>query len=282
MRKKILPTLLIRLRICIVAFLLVLLSLFLFSFTVQKMKNDFLKQLGINQATADQKIGNSILGGYLDHYGIRNMKNILLNDRTAVINELAAYAKQYVQSDAFKKEYAALKERNKPEAMKVPETPEEMRASLIRSAKEFVAGAEDNVKKANAQTKKIFEQTLELAKKNLKDAEDPNNQMIRSYTKNYEEMKKLMKQSWDNSMKDWETKYPGNHLLYVKVRLQEFLDATEGIDYNAATFDKNGKKYFVKPEYEHKDSRWKMAFRAGKEAVEPARAFARQWISEIH
>ena len=65
MRKKILPTLLIRLRICIVAFLLVLLSLFLFSFTVQKMKNDFLKQLGINQATADQKIGNSILGGYL-------------------------------------------------------------------------------------------------------------------------------------------------------------------------------------------------------------------------
>ena len=281
MRKRLFSKMITRLRICIAAFILVLISLFLFSFTMNVMKDDFLKQLGITQSEADGKIANSLLGGYLDHYGIRNMKNILLNDREAVVKDLAAYAKQYVQSDAFKKQYAALKERNKPSAPNKLETPEEMRANLVRSAKEFVANSEDLVKKATPQTKKTFEQTLEAAKKNLKDAEDPNNQTIKYYSENYEMMKQMTQQSWDNSLKEWEAKYPANHLLYVKGRLKEFLDATAGVDYNAALYEKNNRKYFVNTGYERKDSRWKMAFRAGKEVVEPARVLAAQWMNEI-
>jgi hypothetical protein len=33
------------------------------SFTAQKLADDFLKQLGITQQAADEKIANSILGG---------------------------------------------------------------------------------------------------------------------------------------------------------------------------------------------------------------------------
>lgn len=278
---KLLTKLINRLRICIAAFILVILSLFLFSFTVQKLKDDFLKQLGLSQAEANNKITSSLLSGSLDHYGIRNLKSILLNDRAAVVKDLAAYAKQYANSDAFKKEYAALKERNKPAPAQKIETAEEMRAGMIKAAKEYLANSEAAVKTATQQTKKIFTEMLDAAQKNLKEAEDPNNKTIKMWEQNYEEMKKMTQQSWENSMKDWETRFPANHLLYIKSRISNFLEATEGIDFNARLYDKNGKKYFENPDYERKDSRWKMAFRAGKDAVETARAFARQWISEI-
>jgi hypothetical protein len=67
----------------------------------------------------------------------------------------------------------------------------------------------------------------------------------------------------------------------VKKRLQEFLNTTNGIDFSAELTEKNGKKVFVNPDYERKDGRWKMAFRAGKEVVEPARNFVQKWIGEI-
>ena len=90
-----------------------------------------------------------------------------------------------------------------------------------------------------------------------------------------------MKESHENLLKQWEAKYPTNHLLYIKVRLQEFLDATKDIDFGAQLIEKKGVKHFVNPDYERKGNRWKAAFRAGKEAVEAARTFAEQWINEI-
>ena len=76
-------------------------------------------------------------------------------------------------------------------------------------------------------------------------------------------------------------KYPADQLQYVKQRLHQFMDETEGIDFNAELVEKNGRKYFVKREYENKSNRWKMAFRVGKEVVEPARTIVQQWITDL-
>ncbi len=128
--------------------------------------------------------------------------------------------------------------------------------------------------------KKIFEDMLETTKKNLKEAQDPNNKTVKMYSQNYESLKTMMQQSYDNSIMEWEKKYPANYLLYVKEKLQAYLDAMADVDFGAQLFDKNGKKYFVK-DYEYKGNRWKLAFRAGKDAVEAGRAFAKQWIEMI-
>ena len=69
--------------------------------------------------------------------------------------------------------------------------------------------------------------------------------------------------------------------MLVTKGLLEFMEATKDIDFGAELKTVNGKKKFVNPEYERKDSRWKMAFRAGKEVVEPAREFVQKWIDEI-
>jgi hypothetical protein len=65
----------------------------------------------------------------------------------------------------------------------------------------------------------------------------------------------------------------------VRHRLQQFLDETAGIDYDAKT---SGPSHaFVDAGYEAKPPLWKMGYRAGKEATEAARAFAKEWMEEL-
>jgi hypothetical protein len=260
----------------------VILSLFFLicSFTVQKITNDFLKELGLTKKGADKQITNSIIGGYINTYGIRNAKNIASANRKAVTLDLLNYIKKYVSDPAFVKEYNGMRERYKP-VDEILQTPEQMRSDNIAAYKKTVAEAEQNVKKVDPSIKQIFEKALEDSKKALKDAEDPNNKYYVNYAKNYPQLAKNFKENHDRVIADWNTKYPQNQLLFVRKRLQEFLNATTDIDFSAELIEKKGKKIFVKPEYEHKDSRWKMAFRAGKEVVDPARDFVQKWIDEI-
>lgn len=269
------------LRVCSVFCLLTIMSLFIYAFTFSRVTGDFLKELGIAQTEADKKISSSILGGFVDVYGVRHIKNIAVGNRSAVVKDLLLYIKRYVSSGDFVTAYTAMKEQYKPGGLQKAETPADMRANMIKQGKEFVLSAEELIKKATPETKSMFEDGLKAAQQNLKDAEDPENKYIKAYTKNYEVLQKSIEQSNAGMLKDWETKYPSNHLLFVKLRLQQFLDETNAIDFNAALTEKNGKTFFANPAYERKSNRWKMAFRAGKEVVEPARAFVQQWMNEI-
>jgi vacuolar-type H+-ATPase subunit E/Vma4 len=262
-------------------FILLTGAFLLFSFTIKTLTGDFLKQLGISKTDADEKIINSILGGSLDQYGVRNAKNIAVGNRAAVTKDLFLYTKTYVGSPAFIKAYNELRQREKPE-VRVMQTPEAMHKELIERSKKAVADVEASAQKADATMKPMFEKMVVDAKKQLKEAEDPNNKMIANYRKNYPQGLKDMEKVNQKLLADWESKYPGNHLLFVKMRMQQFLDETKDIDFNAQLIEKNGKKYFVNKAYESKGNRWKMAFRAGKDAVETARTFVQQWINEIH
>jgi hypothetical protein len=42
-----------------------------------------------------------------------------------------------------------------------------------------------------------------------------------------------------------------------------------------------GKMKFADPQLESKSSEWKMCFRAGKEPVDAARAFAAEWLNQL-
>lgn len=264
----------------IAAFLMLSIFVLLFSFSIQKLSDEFLKELGLTKADADQKISNSIIGGYLDAYGARNAKNIALGKRGAVVKDLLLYTKNYVASPAFKKEYEAMRQTHKP-VMQTAQTPEEMKKGMIDQYKKSISEIEKNMKGADASVKPFFEKSLADTKKALKDAEDPNNSMFASYAKNYPAMAKQMEANNKYLSGEWEKKYPADPMPFVKQRLEQFLTETADIDFAATTELKNGKRIFTDNKYERKSNRWKMAYRAGKEVVEPARAFVQQWINEI-
>jgi len=153
---------------------------------------------------------------------------------------------------------------------------------MVAQYKKSVAEMEGYVKKADASMKPIFEKSLADAKKALAEVEDPNNKNIANYRKNYPGLLKNIQQGDEAQLKNWEEKYPANHLLFVKQRLQQFLADTEGINFDAELTVKNNKKVFVDRQYESKGQRWKMAYRAGKDVVETSRAFVQAWIMEIN
>jgi len=259
--------------------LIIAIGLGVSSFTVRKA-TDFFEQLGITKTSADEKITSSLLGGYLDQYGLKNAKNIASGDRAVVTRDLLLYTKQHVSSPAFLKAYTQLRETNKPTPSSL-QTPEEMRKGLIDQYKKSIVETEANMKKADASTKNIFEPILVTMKQQLKDAEDPNNAMLSNYKETYPEMVKSLEASNRQRLAEWESKYPVNQLLFVKTRLQQFLDETANIDFNAQLVEKKGKKYFANQAYEHKGNRWKLAFRAGRDVVETARTFVKTWMAEI-
>jgi hypothetical protein len=257
------------------------LSLLLVSFTVYKNRaDDFLKQLGISRSDANSRISNSLLDGSLDFYGIKNLTKIALGNRTAITKDLLLYTRQYLGSPAFIKEYNALREKNKP-VMQVVQTPEEMQKGMIEKSKQGIANLEASLKKADPSMKSIFEKSLLPARKQLQEAEDPNNKMIARYRNGYPTLVKDQQIRNQQRIAEWEAQFPANHLLFVKQRLQQFLDETKDVDFSAELYEKKGIKYFTNPVYERKSARWKMVFRAGKEVAEPARAFVQEWMQEL-
>ncbi len=260
---------------------LLLACLSLVSFTGRMLYEDMLSKLGLSREDANSRISRSLLNGYLNYYGIRNLHQIVTGDRAAIVKDLAAYAKQYASSAAFKKDYDQFRESNKPYTPQKIKTADEMRAEMINIYSNNIKKFEADLKTANEQSKDVINKLLEESKKALKEYQDPDNAMLKTYAENYTESERIQQQAYQQQLKEWEAKYPADPLHFVKGRLQEFLDATEGVDYNAALVERNGKKYFADPKYEHKDGHWKMAYRAGKDAVETARAFVRNWLSEL-
>jgi hypothetical protein len=268
------------LKILSLAAIITVASASLISFTLRSLSDDFLKQLGLTKPGAEEKIRQGILGGSIDVYGIKGLKNIATGNRVAVANDILTYTKKYVITADFLKNYNEMRDYYKPKFQKL-QTPEEMRAEAVANHKKGIAQIEETIKKSDAANKSIFEKVLITAKEDLKKVEDPNSKHNAAYAKNYEQGVKQNQQNYDRQIADWEAKYPSNHLLYVKKRLQEFLNETADIDFEAELITKNGKKYFVNRAYESKGNRWKMAFRAGKDVITTARTFAERWMNEI-
>lgn len=265
----------------IIAAIALLFSIFVLnSFTVHRIGEDFMKQLGITKTAADGKISGSILGGSIDVYGIKNVKNIVTGNRGQIAKDLLVYTKNHLASPAFIKEYETLKQNNKPKK-DAAKTPAEVKTEYIASIKKMISDSEKGLKTANSTMKPVYEKMVAEGKKQLAQAEAPDNPYFTSYEMNYPQMLKDIETRHENLLQDWENIYPSNPNQFIKRRLEEFLKVTSDIDFNAELVTKNGMKYFAKKEYENKDSRWKMAFRAGKEVVEPARTFVQQWIEEI-
>ena len=102
--------------------------------------------------------------------------------------------------------------------------------------------------------------------------------------KDYESVTTLspeQKQEIARQQKQFEQDFPEDLQLLIQSRLREFLDLTADIDFNAKLVSRNGRMVFENPDYESRDTNWKKCYRAGRETIEAARAFAQQWLSEI-
>ena len=99
---------------------------------------------------------------------------------------------------------------------------------------------------------------------------------LRMDQQRYDEAKK----GFDEWMKD----HPEPVQDLIKLRLNQFITGTKGIDYNAVYSQDNvarGRGPFKNQVYNEKGPWWGQGFFAGKEVTETARTFAQQWLKEL-
>ena len=82
-------------------------------------------------------------------------------------------------------------------------------------------------------------------------------------------------------MKELDAVYPADPRALVANRLRKFLDLSKDIDFTAQLVERDGKKRFADAALEARPAEWKMLFRAGKPAVDAARAFAQKWLADL-
>ncbi|HEV7331523.1 MAG TPA: hypothetical protein VGN63_10835 [Flavisolibacter sp.] len=87
---------------------------------------------------------------------------------------------------------------------------------------------------------------------------------------------------YKEDMLRWEKEYPASFTVLLKRKLNEFLQLTADIDFNAKLVQRGKKQVFADPALEAKDSFWKACFRSGKTTVAAARSYAQQWLLELH
>ena len=151
----------------------------LFSFKTIRFNDDVLSVIGINSDQANEKISNSILNGYMQTWGIKNVKNIATGNRSAVAMDLLSYSKKYLNSDDFARLYAAEKENHKPQIPPAPATPEAYRKEVIDQAKQTADNAQKYYDDATAENKASFKSSLDDAKKYLEDLQKPDNEYLK-------------------------------------------------------------------------------------------------------
>ena len=87
------------------------------------------------------------------------------------------------------------------------------------------------------------------------------------------------KQKAEKTQKDYEAMM--NYNSRIRHHLEQFLQASANVDFNAQLI-KNGKyMIFANPAYEHKPEEWKVYYRCGREAVSGARKFAQDWLAKL-
>jgi len=266
-----------------------ILGFFTMAMKAKKMADDVWKLLGMTAPAGEKQIHESFSDGHLYYFGAINAKNIAKGDRVAVVNQLVAYAKKYVNSGEFKKQYLENQNINStPFRAGLPPKPEVKTVESIKAEEKLLldkrmATMETSLNSPNPTIKKNAAAQIENIKKEIQSLDDPNNPTIkRKYdlaNRNYE----LRLKTYNDAMKNFETQFPSDPMPLIKQRLQQILDITADVDYDAQLRDgNNGLKYFVNPAYQAKPAEWKLAFRAGKPATDAVRAAAQQWLRELN
>jgi hypothetical protein len=202
--------------------------------------------------------------------------------RAAIVRAAGEFARSFTTSKAFIAWYDQFREQRKPVLPSLTPSMSESRAEQVAAIKQQIAETEKNAASAPAAQKSIFNDVLNALKSTLKDLQAVDKSQDAEMDKAIVESNATAKQEHAEKLATFELEYPkGDPRPLIKTRLQAFLEKTEGIDFGAKLVKKNNVMVFASPGYENKASEWKTAYRAGKEATEAARAFAREWLKSL-
>lgn len=252
-------------------------------FYVQQTIDELLQRLDLSKDGAEQYVWSNCSNNafYFPYPG--DLKNAPVNEKTAIVKIVGGFSKAYINSGAFQQQYAQYREDMKPTPPDAPKKMADMRKEQKAQMQTSLAEMEKARDKAPADQKGMYNETITMIQTQIKEIDNPDNPMYSA------DMDKYMQQGYEQQMQqynqqvaEWEQEYPVDSKGMVKAWIQEFLDVSANVDFNAKTrTNQYGKKVFELSEYEEQSDLWKLCYRAGKETTEAGRAFAQEWLKEL-
>lgn len=201
--------------------------------------------------------------------------------RAKLVQGAMAWFKAYTESAAFKADYDKQRESDKP----APPKPKESIDSLLAKQKAERLKGLDNMKKGLDKMTPEMRKSMEATIRQMEEMyakQDANPQMAAMMRQNLEAQQAAEEKSYQEKIAQHEKRFPSNPRILIAQRLQAFLDVSKDVNFDAKLYPaERGRMRFVEGMYESKPGNWKLCYRAGKPAVDVARAFAASWLKEI-
>jgi hypothetical protein len=237
---------------------------------------DVLTDLKVSKKDASEDVITALVNGNVNFYRVRQVfKNASPGVRAGLVEQTLVWTKAYVNSAQFAKDYAAYRLSAKPEAPERTTTVDQELAKKKAERDAQLAEAKKNIAEMPAEYRKMAQEGYNASVQAMKQMDTP------EFRKMERQGIEMERQEEDRSHAErvarWEKEFPVDPKQLVKRRLQEFIRDTANVDYAAKL---NGRK-FANAAYESKKDEWKLAYRAGKEPTEKARAFAQAWLNEL-
>jgi len=235
--------------------------------------------LGVTEQDARNTVYSWFCGGGIYFPGNRQVfKNASGAVRAEMVTAVLTFGKAYLRSDAFAARYAEFRDANRPEA---PESDATSGSNAMAKAmEENIKQMQEEMKRMPPDVQKQMQEVIEAMRAQMKEMlDDPETRQMMDDSARMEMEEK--KRNHEAALREFDARYPADLDQLIARRLREFLDTTADIDFGAKLVTSGERKTFADEALEQKSAEWKLCFRAGKPAVDAARAFAQAWLTEL-
>ena len=244
---------------------------------------DFLTTLGIDKATAEADVFNSVWSDYVAHPTGDRVRAVVFGDRPALAREVIQFARDYTASPEFLERYTAAREELRPEPPQPLQSGEEMVATMKADLQKQIAETQAQADQATGDMKEMLLGTIEMFKEQLAMLDDPDNPFLDpSMQVAFAAEAAAQTEEYDRKVAEWEQLYPADPEVRIAERLDKVLAQCSDVDFSAQVVENEyGVKIFADDAYETKSAEWKACYRAGPEAVEAGNAALADWRAAL-
>ena len=255
---------------------------FLSIITLTLVAQSSLADFGLSETQLKSQIAGAFIYGDVPAYPSRKAFHAASPaTRAAFVRNVLRFVKSYTESAAFQADYARQRAAAKPAPATPKGTPDEQLAKYFQEQRDSIVKMKKSVAQMPPDLQKQMSETVKQMEASVdKQQKDP--QMVAMLKQQFAMGAVADQKNYQQQLAAYDQKYPADPRVLIAKRLHEFLELSKDIRFDAKLVPAGGGAMrFADPQYESKSDQWKVCFRAGKESVDAARAFAQEWLNQL-
>jgi hypothetical protein len=244
-------------------------------------RSDVFQTLGTTSDQGQNSFFGSFTNGTVAIIGERSVFRAATPElRATLVRGVIAAARAYTGTTDFATRYARFRELQRPEREALPQTGDEALVAQQKQLEDVIRQAQQAAENQPAEARKQLADNIAEMKKQLAELNaDPEHRA--AVDRAVKEGAREAEADYARQAAEFEREYPPDVKQLIARRLRAFLELSATVDFSATLVEKDKKMRFTDAAFEAKPREWKMLYRAGKPAVDAARAAAEEWLKAL-